>query len=57
MKNQLGYEEKSSAGLADQIASKQAEVEREREALQAARRQEERHAKEGEAVQVRGCPG
>lgn len=52
VKNQLGYEEKSSAGLADQIASKQAEVEREREALQAARRQEERHAKEGEAVQA-----
>lgn len=53
VKNQLGYEEKSGASLADQIAAKQAEVQREQEALQAARKEEKKHAKESEAVQVR----
>lgn len=57
VKNQLGYEEKSGAGLSDQISAKEAELEREQEALQAARKQEAKHAKENEAVQVRQAPG
>ncbi|KAL4421458.1 hypothetical protein ABPG75_010749, partial [Micractinium tetrahymenae] len=52
VKNQLGYEEKSGAGLADQISAKEAELEREQGALAAARREEKKHAKESEAVQA-----
>ena len=53
----MEYEQKSGASLADAIAAKEAELDKERAALEAAEAAGARHAAEGEATQVRvgGC--
>ncbi|PSC68712.1 structural maintenance of chromosomes 1 [Micractinium conductrix] len=52
VRQQMEYEQKSGASLADAIAAKEAELDKERAALEAAEAAGARHAAEGEATQA-----
>ena len=55
VRNQLEYERRSSAELAEAIAAKEGEVEREQAALEKRQEEEKQYAKDNEAVQVGVC--
>jgi hypothetical protein len=52
VRNQLEYERRSSSELAEAIAAKEVEVERERAALEKRQEEEKQYAKDNQAVQV-----